>query len=101
MFGQQLPDFHHYLLFTASFMALKFTVPAVPSGSILVTLPLYEKYFLGFNSDMSALVLSVYILFDSMVTAFNIMGNGGLALILEKVVQRLQRKKGAEQVATL
>jgi len=80
-FDHSLPTFIQYLGFLQFFMLAKFSVPGVPGGSILVVLPILESYF-GFTSEMLAFVTAVYILFDPIITAFNVLGNSALVIIL-------------------
>lgn len=79
------PSFLSYLLFSFYFVLAKFSVAAVPGGGILVMLPILESY-LGFNAEMLSLITALYILFDPVITCGNILGNGGFALVLERLV---------------
>ena len=79
-FGQPLPMFGEYLLFAGCFMLCRFAVVAVPGGGILVILPILESY-LGFSAEMSALITTLFILFDPFATAVNVIGNGGFAIL--------------------
>jgi len=91
-FGQALPNFSQYLQFTQFVMLAKFAVPGVPSGSILVMLPIFEQC-LGFTSEMSAFTAAIYILFDSVVTGANVLGNSALVIFLSSVLKSKQRVK--------
>jgi len=86
-FGYSLPTFNQYLIFTAFFMLAKFAVPGVPCGTMLVMLPIFEKY-LGFTTEMSSFIASIYILFDPIVTAANVLGNSALVIILTKLMNK-------------
>ncbi len=68
------PNFVDYLSFTAFFCIARFSVAAIPGGGIVVMLPLLELYF-GFNSKMIALITTIYMLMDPMITAMNVYGN--------------------------
>lgn len=93
-FGQDLPNFTQYLLFTQFFMLAKFAVPGIPCGTIFVVIPILEKY-LGFTSEMSAFIAAIYILFDPILTAGNVLGNSALAIMLSRMMQffSLSRKQ--------
>lgn len=78
-FGSNLPTLAAYLPFSLYFVLAKFSVAAVPGGGILVMLPILEKY-LGFSSEMLSLATALYMLFDPIITAINIFGNGAFAL---------------------
>jgi len=87
-FGHSLPTFAQYLIFTQFFMLAKFAIPAVPCGTIIVMVPLLEKY-LGFSSEMSAFITSIYLLFDTIITVGNVLGNSALVILLNRVMGRL------------
>ncbi len=83
-FGVSEPDFASYLLFACYFVMAKFSVAAIPGGGVLVMLPILESQ-LGFTGEMSSLVTALYILFDPVITATNVLGNGAFALILNRL----------------
>ncbi len=89
-FGLEIPSLSQYLIFSFHFVLAKFAVAAVPGGGVLVMLPVMQNY-LGFNTDMLALVMALYILFDPVITACNIAGNGAMAIIFEKVAEKVKR----------
>ncbi len=89
-FGMPLPPIEQYLLFTVFFVLAKFAVAAVPGGGVFVMLPILEKY-LGFNGEMLSLITALYILFDPIVTACNVLGNGAFAMHFSKIYQLLCR----------
>jgi Na+/H+-dicarboxylate symporter len=82
-FGHGLPDIFTYLIFA---------VAAVPAGGIIVMLPILEKY-LRFSTDMLALITTMYISFDCIVTACNVAGNGAFALIFGKITDLYKSKE--------
>lgn len=86
-FGHGLPDFSGFLLFSFYFVLAKFAVAAVPGGGILVMLPVLEKT-LGFNGEMLGLITALYVLFDPLFTATNVMGNGAFSVILSRVFKK-------------
>ncbi len=86
-FGMNIPDVSRYLIFALHFVLAKFAVAAIPGGGILVMLPILEKY-LGFNGEMLGLITAIYILFDPLITACNIMGNGSLGMIFDRIFQK-------------
>ena len=94
-FGMPEPSLMLYVSFAASFVLLKFTATAIPGGGMIVMLPILESYF-GFNAQMLSMIMSVYILFDPIMTCANVMGNGALAMIIDIVVSffRRQHKHG-------
>lgn len=84
-FGQSLPTFSQYLIFTYFFMLIKFAVPGIPGGTMLVLLPTLEKCF-GFTPEMSAFIAAIYILFDPIITAGNVLGNSALTISLTRIL---------------
>lgn len=82
-YGAPEPMLLQYLIFAAYFVLAKFSVAAVPGGGIFVMLPILEAY-LGFNSPMLSLITALYLLFDPFITAANVLGNGGFAMLLDK-----------------
>ena len=96
-FGMAMPDLITYFLFASYFVFAKFSVAAIPGGGILVMLPILEKT-LGFTPEMLALITALYILFDPVITGMNVLGNGALALILEKFAPTPKRALDSEVV---
>ncbi len=84
-FGMVPPTYINYLIFTFYFVIAKFSVAAVPGGGILVMLPILEKYF-HFNSEMLSMITTLYILFDPIITGFNVFGNGVFAKVVDILV---------------
>ncbi len=78
------PMLMSYLIFAFYFVLAKFSVAAVPGGGIIVMLPVLESY-LGFNGQMLSLITALYILFDPVITSANVLGNGGFALVIDKM----------------
>lgn len=90
-FGHAMPDFSKYLVFAQFFVIAKFTVAAVPCGSIIVMLPLLESH-LGFSGEMSALVTTMYLVFNPFTAASNVLGNSAFAIMLSKFFARRASK---------
>lgn len=91
-FGLVEPTFITYLTFAIYFVITKFSGAAVPGGSILVMLPILESC-LGFDGAMLSLITAIYFLFDPIVTSANVFGNGGFAMIMDRVVGRKIEKE--------
>lgn len=83
-FGMPEPSLGAYVIFAAYYFLAKFSVAAVPGGVILVMLPILETY-LGFTAEMLSLLAALSILFDSVITGANILGNGALVMAIDKV----------------
>lgn len=91
-FGMEFPGFVTYLMFSMHFVFAKFAVAAVPGGGVLVMLPILQNY-LGFTPDMLGLITAVYVLFDPIITACNVAGNGAVALVFDKITNILGGNK--------
>jgi Na+/H+-dicarboxylate symporter len=89
-FKMELPGISDYVIFAIHFILAKFAVAAVPGGGILVMLPFLQRY-LGFTPEMLSIVTALYILFDPLIAACNVGGNGAMAILFDKFV-RLGRK---------
>ncbi len=90
-FGMAEPSFVSYLVFALYFVLAKFSVAAVPGGGILVMLPILESC-LGFSGEMLSFITALYILFDPVITCANVLGNGGFAMMMEKLFRPKLRK---------
>jgi Na+/H+-dicarboxylate symporter len=83
-YGMEEPSLYTYSVFTIFFVIAKFSVAAVPGGGIIVMAPILEKY-LGFTSEMLPLIITVYIIFDPIITGFNVLGNGAFAQLIDNI----------------
>jgi len=83
-FGMAEPSLMLYLSFAFYFVMAKFSVAAIPGGTIIVMLPILESQF-GFTTEMASLITALCILFDPVITCANISGNGGFATVLSRI----------------
>lgn len=81
------PTCMEYLTFTMFFVIAKFSVAAVPAGGIIIMTPILEKY-LHFTPEMSSLIIAIYVIFDPIVTSFNVLGNGALAKLIDQLYDK-------------
>lgn len=65
--------------------------PGVPGGAIMAALGVLHSV-LGFDTDAQSLMIALYIAMDSFGTACNIIGDGAIALIVDKINTRQQQK---------
>ncbi len=93
-FGMPLPEFQDYLVFAVYFILAKFAVAAVPGGGIVVMIPILERY-LGFTPEMLSLITTIYIIFDPLITACNVSGNGAFAVLFSKVYGKIKENQPA------
>ncbi|PIS03449.1 MAG: hypothetical protein COT85_00260 [Chlamydiae bacterium CG10_big_fil_rev_8_21_14_0_10_42_34] len=82
------PDVFTWLTFSVVFILARYATAAVMGGAIFIMLPIYESY-LGFNSEMIAIILAFNVVLDPLVTSSNIMANGALCRVFEKVWMKL------------
>lgn len=81
------PSLLQWVSFSLVFTFARYAVTAVIGGAIFVILPILE-YYLGFNGDMIAIILALNMALDPLVTSSNVMANGGLCIIFEKVLDK-------------
>jgi hypothetical protein len=87
------PDMATWLNFSVIFVLARFATAAVLGGAIFIMLPIYESY-LSFNADMIAIILALNVILDPLITSCNVMANGALARVFERVWLTAQRKLG-------
>ena len=76
-----LPLFLNFIFVLAICMV---AAPGVPGGAVMAALgPLASV--LGFNSDMQALMIALYIAMDSFGTACNVTGDGAIAVVVDRI----------------
>lgn len=78
------PTWYLWLHFSMIFVLARFATAAILGGAIFIMLPVYESYLM-FNSEMIALILAFNVILDPLVTASNVIANGALCKIYEKV----------------
>lgn len=61
--------------------------PGVPGGAIMAALAVLSS-ILGFGEEEQSLMIALYIAMDSFGTAGNVMGDGAIAVIVDKIYQR-------------
>ena len=83
------PDMITWIHFSLVFVLARFATAAVLGGAIFIMLPIYESY-LYFNAEMIAIILALNVFLDPLVTSCNVMANGALCRIFERVWDRLQ-----------
>lgn len=78
------PDIATWSMFTVVFVLARFATAAVIGGAIFIMLPIYENY-LSFNPEMIAIILAFNVILDPIVTSTNVIANGALCRIFERV----------------
>ncbi len=84
------PDVQTLVSFSVMFVLARFATAAVIGGAIFIMLPIYETY-LSFSPEMIAIILAFNVILDPIVTSSNVMANGALCRVFERVWVRVQR----------
>lgn len=83
------PEFIMWASFSIVYVLARFATSAVLGGAIFFMLPIYESY-LNFTPEMLSLILAFNVLLDPLVTSCNVLANGALCRIFEKVWMKVQ-----------
>lgn len=78
------PDGMLWTHFSVVFVLARFATVGVIGGAIFVMLPIYETY-LHFTPEMIAIILAFNVVLDPIVTSSNVMANGAICRVLERV----------------
>lgn len=89
LFVGSIPEFSLYIKFIFYFGTSMFAVSGIPGGGILVVTPILIS-MLGFSGDMIDVITTLYMLQDPFGTAANIMGDGALVLVVNKILKKLR-----------
>lgn len=92
-FGHPFPSLWSYSVFAFFLIIAKFTVAAIPGGSVVIAIPILQDH-LGFTPEMSALMMSLYVLVDPFSTTTNVLGNGAFSLMMTKLFSPLVKPNG-------
>ena len=82
-----IPSFVTFCTFVVYFCLTMLAVSGVPGGGIIVMIPILKSIF-GFHDDMVSIITTLYLLQDAFGTAANVMGDGALMIIINKVLKR-------------
>lgn len=99
-FNGHNPDTFMWLQFSLVFVLARYATAAVIGGAIFLMLPIYETY-LHFNGEMIATILAFNVLLDPLVTSSNVLANGILCRVFEKVWNALHNVKLFQRLARL
>ncbi|HEV7735774.1 MAG TPA: cation:dicarboxylase symporter family transporter [Chlamydiales bacterium] len=86
------PPLSIWLPFSLVFVLARFATAAVFGGAIFIMLPIYEHY-LSFTPEMIAIVLALNAILDPLITCSNVIANGALCRIFERVWEFSAQKK--------
>jgi Na+/H+-dicarboxylate symporter len=83
-FNHPLPTVSNFIMFGVFFVLNKFAGGGVPSGTIMVTIPVLKTY-LGFDDAMIAFIVAFYGIIDPIATSGNVSANGFFVIIFQKI----------------
>ena len=86
-YGVAEPSFMSFVAFSLAFFGARFACVAIPGGGIIVVSPMLVQYF-GFNGDMLSLITAIYMLADPVLTVGNLLGDGAISQLIDKLVTR-------------
>lgn len=89
MFSNLPIDFVTFVGFIFMIGIAMVAAPGVPGGAIMAAVGVIQST-LGFNEQMVALMITLYIAVDSFGTACNVTGDGAIAMIMDRL--KLNRK---------
>lgn len=89
LFKSVLPDFASYLVFVGYFCVSMFAVTGVPGAGLMVMMPILDTHF-SFTPIMMSVLTTLYLLMDASSTGANVMGDGALIIMVNKVLKRLK-----------
>ena len=87
-FNISLPSVQDYFLFSLQFVIAKFAVMAIPSGGIIVMLPILATQF-SFDQNMLGAITAIYALLDPIITVTNVLGNCAFVIIFNNIYSYL------------
>jgi len=92
MIMQGMPyDFEMFAGFIFILGITMIAAPGVPGGAIMASLGVLQSV-LGFGQPEQALMIALYIAMDSFGTACNVTGDGAIALIVDKITSKPNKK---------
>jgi Na+/H+-dicarboxylate symporter len=98
VFHHPLPTPADFVLFGLFFVLNKFAGGGVPSGTIMVVVPVMEKY-LGFDETMTAFIIAFYGIIDPIATAGNVAANNFFVLFFQKMRHFVKHRGAAPPLA--
>lgn len=91
MFSHPLPGIEGFCTFAILFVLNKFAGGGVPSGSIMVAVPILERYF-GFDATMTGFIIAFYSVIDPIATSANVAANNLFVIFFSRIRNRLTKK---------
>lgn len=85
--GFSLPSFLEFIPFLFFYSFAILASAGIPGGNVLIMVAVLQDY-LHFTSEMSNIFITLYVLQDSFLTAFNILGNGAFAILFKGLLNK-------------
>jgi Na+/H+-dicarboxylate symporter len=92
LFFGAIPALSVYVVFLGYLCLAMLAVSGIPGGGIIVMLPLLKSLF-GFTPEMLSIMTALYLLQDGFGTAANVMGDGALVIIFDRISSVFIKKK--------
>jgi Na+/H+-dicarboxylate symporter len=89
-FGFDMPTIPQYFMFSLYYSLARFSSASIPGGGGLILIPLLESHF-HFTTDMLGLTTTLNLMFDPMITAMNVLGNGVFAIVFAKIYHVIRK----------
>lgn len=96
-FNHPLPDFKNFMMFGVFFILNKFAGGGVPSGTIMVTVPVLKSY-LGFDDSMIAFAVAFYGVVDPVATAGNVTANNFFVIIFQTIKNFVKKRNARKPI---
>lgn len=87
-------DFVTFIGFIFMLGIIMIAAPGVPGGAIMAAVAVIQS-ILGFNDQMTAMMITLYIAVDSFGTACNVTGDGAIALIIDSIAGKKKSTEAA------
>lgn len=84
-------EFATFAQFIALLGVMMVAAPGVPGGAVMASIGVAES-LLGFNQSQIALFITLYIATDSFGTACNVIGDGAISLIVNRIFSKRRNK---------
>ncbi|MBQ7673987.1 MAG: cation:dicarboxylase symporter family transporter [Alphaproteobacteria bacterium] len=92
-FNHPMPTTSEFIMFGVFFVLNKFAGGGVPSGTIMVTVPVLKQY-LGFDDSMTAFIIALYGVIDPIATSGNVAANNFFVVIFQKIRKSVKKVAG-------
>lgn len=97
VFTHTLPTVGEFFVFALSMCVTLLAASGVPGGGIIVMVPLLKSMF-HFSPEMLGVMTALYLLHDSFGTAANVMGDGAMVMVVNRVMNYFTQRGADERV---